>query len=68
MVAWCWGLYAGFRSTPSWGFLNMLFYPVTPLVYGFHVRKDLGRRAAIMVLGSFVLFIGAAIFSAVLLS
>ncbi|MCH2124117.1 MAG: CotH kinase family protein [Pirellulaceae bacterium] len=47
--AWLWGVIGGFRGSTRWGVLNMFFYPVTPITYGFFVRKDLGRRAAIMV-------------------
>ena len=28
-------------------FLNMFFYPLTPVIYGFGVQKELGRRLAI---------------------
>ena len=38
---------AGFRSGPLWGFLNFCFYPICPLIYGFAIRRDLGRRAAL---------------------
>ncbi|MEM7387753.1 MAG: CotH kinase family protein, partial [Verrucomicrobiota bacterium] len=41
-----WNLVAGFRGSVLWGFLNFL-YPVSPWIYGFGVRPDLGRRAAI---------------------
>ena len=45
-VGWIWGVVAGFRGSVGWGFLNLLFYPITPLIYGFRIRKELGRRAA----------------------
>lgn len=45
-AGWVWGAICGFRSKPAWGFLNLLFYPLTPVVYGFVVRRDLGRWAA----------------------
>ena len=38
---------AGFRGSLVWGFLNFMFYPIAPVVYGFAVRKELGRRSAI---------------------
>ena len=45
-VGWIWGAVAGFRGSVGWGFLNLFFYPITPLFYGFCDRKELGRRAA----------------------
>ena len=47
-IAWLWGGVAGFRGSVGWGFLNLFVYPVTPMIYGFRIRKDLGRRPAIM--------------------
>ncbi|MEE2942948.1 MAG: CotH kinase family protein [Verrucomicrobiota bacterium] len=47
---WLWGVVAGFRGSILWGFLNMLFYPLTPVIYGFGVRKELGRRSAMWAL------------------
>ena len=44
---WLWGVVVGFRGSLLWGFLNMFFYPLTPVIYGFGVRKELGRRSAI---------------------
>ena len=44
---WLWGVVVGFRGSVLWGFLNMFFYPLTPVIYGFGVRKELGRRSAI---------------------
>ena len=46
-AGWIWGMVAGFRSGPLWGFLNLCFYPICPLIYGFAIRRDLGRRAAL---------------------
>ena len=37
---------AGFRDSVKWGLLNFFFYPVTPAIYGFCVRRTLGIRAA----------------------
>lgn len=47
---WLWGVVSGFRRGVAWGLLNGLFYPVSPLVYGFFIRRELGRRAAWWVL------------------
>ena len=47
---WVWGVVAGFRGSVLWGLLNMFFYPLTPLIYGFGVRKELGRRSAMWAL------------------
>jgi spore coat protein CotH len=44
---WLWGVIVGFRGSILWGFLNMFFYPLTPVIYGFGVHKELGRRMAI---------------------
>ena len=44
---WLWGIVAGFRGSVRWGFLNLLFYPIAPAVYGFGIRTELGRRSAI---------------------
>ena len=49
-IGWIWGIVAGFRGSTLWGCLNLFFYPVTPVIYGFGIRKDLGRRSAIWVL------------------
>ena len=51
-VGWLWGIVAGFRDSERWGSLNLFFYPVAPAIYGFRVRKLLGKRAAIWVLFS----------------
>ena len=56
-VAWLWALIAGVRHSARWGFLNMALYPIAPIVYGFHKRKDLGQGAAIMAVCSFALLI-----------
>jgi len=42
-----WSTVAGFRASFAWGFLNLVCYPIAPVVYGFGVRKELGRRSAI---------------------
>ena len=47
---WVWGVVAGFRGSVLWGFLNMFFYPLTPVIYGFGVQKELGRRSAMWAL------------------
>ena len=47
---WLWGVVAGFRRGAVWGLLNAACFPVSPLVFGFFVRRELGRRAAWWVL------------------
>ncbi len=54
-TAWVWSGFAGFRDSKSWGFLNLCFYPIAPMIYGFRKRSDLGRGAAILVLCSSLL-------------
>ena len=34
----------------TWGLLNLVFYPITPAIYGFGVQRALGIRAACWVL------------------
>lgn len=51
-IGWIWGAVAGFRDSAKWGLLNLFFYPVTPAIYGFGVRRTLGIRAASWVLFS----------------
>ena len=46
-AGWIWGIVAGFRGTAAWGVLNLFFYPITPMIYGFFIRRELGLRAAI---------------------
>lgn len=50
-VGWIWGGVAGFRSGIKWGLLNLVFYPITPAIYGFGVQQALGKRAAMWVVG-----------------
>jgi hypothetical protein len=47
VIGLMWSTVAGFRGSIGWGFLNFIFYPIAPVVYGFGVRKELGRRSAI---------------------
>ena len=47
LSGWLWGVIAGFRGSAMWGFLNLLFYPLAPIIYGFAIQKTLGRRSAI---------------------
>ena len=54
--AWIWGVMVGFRSSILWGILNMFFYPLTPVIYGFGVQKELGRRSAIWSIFCFACF------------
>ena len=58
-----WAVVAGFRGSIMWGVLNVFFYPVAPIIYGFQVRKDLGRRSAIAALLGFVFFVTALIYA-----
>jgi hypothetical protein len=53
-IGWIWGIVAGFRGSTLWGCLNLFFYPVTPVIYGFVIRKELGRRSAIWTLFCFL--------------
>jgi hypothetical protein len=66
--AWLWGVIAGFRGSAKWGLLNMFFYPITPIAYGFFARKDIGRNAAIMVTCACVFLAGVVIAAVMLLS
>jgi hypothetical protein len=34
-IGWLWGVIAGFRGSAGWGLLNIFFYPIAPLIYGF---------------------------------
>lgn len=56
-TAWIWAGFAGFRDSNTWGVLNLCFYPIAPMIYGFRKRSDLGRGAAILVLCSSLLMI-----------
>ena len=46
-LAWLFGLFAGFKGGNGWGIANMFLYPLSPMVFGFAVRRDLGLRSAI---------------------
>lgn len=46
LVGWIWGMITGFKGSTGWGILNIFLFPVAPMIYGFGVRKDLGRRSA----------------------
>ncbi|MGK0186142.1 MAG: spore coat protein H [Verrucomicrobiales bacterium] len=52
VIAWVWAVAVGFRGSVLWGVFNLLLFPITPLIYGFGIRKDLGKRAAIATLAS----------------
>ena len=43
---WVWGVVAGFRLGSTWGLLNLLLYPMAPIVFGFLVSPENGRRVA----------------------
>ncbi len=66
--AWLWGVIAGFKGSTTWGLLNMFFYPITPITYGFFARKDIGRNAAIMVACACLFFAVVVIVSVMMLS
>lgn len=55
--SWVWGIIAGFRQNAKWGLLNMFFYPICPLIYGYFVRREFGLRAAIMTTCTMGLFL-----------
>ena len=47
---WIWGVIAGFRRGAVWGISNLVFYPLAPLLFGFFVCPDKGRRSSWMCL------------------
>lgn len=57
LIAYVWAVVAGFRNNKKWGFLNAFPYPVCPAIYGFRIRPELGRRAAVMALLSFLMLV-----------
>ncbi|MGI9467962.1 MAG: CotH kinase family protein [Rubripirellula sp.] len=57
-VAWIWAIIAGFRFDSKWGLLNLLMYPLLPLVFGFFVSRKLGWRSAVMTLLCVSLMVG----------
>jgi len=57
-IAWIWAIIAGFRLDTKWGLLNLLMYPLLPLVFGFFVSRKLGWRSAVMTLLCVSLMIG----------
>ena len=57
-IAWIWAIIAGFRLDTKWGLLNLLMYPLLPLIFGFFVSRKLGRRSAVMTLLCVSLMIG----------
>lgn len=60
-VAWVWASIAGFRLNTKWGLLNLLLYPLMPLVFGFLVSRKFGLRSAVMTLASVCLAVGFSI-------
>lgn len=48
--AYIWSAIAGFKGSTTWSVLNLVFYPVSPMIYGFAVRRDLGRRSGLATL------------------
>jgi spore coat protein CotH len=57
-IAWIWAIIAGFRLDTKWGLLNLLMYPLLPLIFGFFVSRKLGWRSAVMTLLCVLLMIG----------
>ena len=47
---WMWGVIAGFRKSVVWGLANAAMFPLSPLIYGFFVRRELGKHTAWWVL------------------
>ena len=58
LSAWLWGVVAGFRVSMLWGALNLFFYPLAPVIYGFVIQKTLGRRSALWTLFCFTCLVG----------
>ena len=57
-IAWVWTIIAGFRLNTKWGLLNLLMYPLLPVIFGFFVSRKLGRRSAVMTLLCVSLMVG----------
>ncbi len=57
-IAWVWTIVAGFRLNTKWGLLNLLMYPLLPVIFGFFVSRKLGRRSAVMTLLCVSLMVG----------
>ena len=47
---WMWGVIAGFRKSVVWGLANAAIFPLSPLIYGLFVRRELGKHTACWVL------------------
>ena len=60
-TAWVWASIAGFRFSTKWGLLNLLLYPLMPLVFGFWISRKFGWRSAVMTLLCVCLVIGFSI-------
>ena len=60
-IAWIWASIAGFRLNTKWGVLNLLLYPLMPLVFGLLISRNFGLRSAVMTLMSVGLLIGFSI-------
>ena len=58
LSAWLWGVVAGFRVSMLWGGLNLFFYPLAPVIYGFVIQKTLGRRSALWAIFCFTCLVG----------
>lgn len=49
-AAWIWGIVAGARNHWVWCLANILFYPLSLLIFGLCIDRRAGLRAAIMTL------------------
>ena len=58
LSAWLWCVVAGFRVSMLWGGLNLFFYPLAPVIYGFVIQKTLGRRSALWAIFCFTCLVG----------
>ena len=47
LSGWPWGVVAGFCGSMMRSLLDLLFYPLSPINYGFAIQRTLGRRSAI---------------------
>ena len=66
--AWLWGVIAGFNGSAKWGLLNVFFYPIAPLVFGFYARRDVGLNAGRVTLCASAIFVVTVVASVMLLS
>ncbi|MDP6447818.1 MAG: hypothetical protein QF805_28750, partial [Pirellulaceae bacterium] len=62
-AAWISGAIAGFRDSNRWGILNLLFYPLAPLVFGFGLRKARVAASFVVLSISMMIALVAVMFS-----